>query len=57
MAGRLETCYVVTEGEGLAGADASDHLAVAARFGDEPVNLSTRDFVVEPDRPTTKPLS
>ncbi|MBV9690620.1 MAG: endonuclease/exonuclease/phosphatase family protein [Ktedonobacteraceae bacterium] len=57
MAGRLETCYVVTEGEGLAGADASDHLAVAARFGDEPVNLSTRGFVVEPDRPTTKPLS
>lgn len=33
MAERLETCYVVTESEGLPGKDASDHLAVAACFG------------------------
>ncbi|MBV9707015.1 MAG: endonuclease/exonuclease/phosphatase family protein [Chloroflexi bacterium] len=46
MAERLETCYVVTEGEGLAGADASDHLAVAARFSDEPVHPSTRGVVL-----------
>jgi endonuclease/exonuclease/phosphatase family metal-dependent hydrolase len=46
MAGRLETCDVVAEGEGLAGADASDHLAVAATFGDEPADFSTRGCVV-----------
>ncbi len=34
LADRLETCYVVTEGEeGLPGSHASDHLAVAAEFG------------------------
>ncbi|GAC1616124.1 MAG: hypothetical protein NVS4B9_05560 [Ktedonobacteraceae bacterium] len=29
----LEDCYVIVEGEGLPGSDASDHLAVAAVFG------------------------
>lgn len=34
LANRLETCYVVTEGEDmLPGSEASDHLAVAAEFG------------------------
>lgn len=34
LSDRLETCYVVTEGEeGLPGSHASDHLAVAAEFG------------------------
>ncbi len=34
LAKRLKTCCVVTEGEGMLGKDASDHLAVAAEFGD-----------------------
>jgi endonuclease/exonuclease/phosphatase family metal-dependent hydrolase len=34
LAKRLKTCCVVTEGEGMPGKDASDHLAVAAEFGD-----------------------
>lgn len=33
LAKRLKTCHVVTEGEGMPGKDASDHLAVAAEFG------------------------
>ncbi len=33
MAEHLETCYVLTEGEGIPGNEASDHLAVAAEFG------------------------
>jgi endonuclease/exonuclease/phosphatase family metal-dependent hydrolase len=32
LAQRLENCYVVTEGEGLPGKDASDHLPVAAEY-------------------------
>ncbi len=32
LAERLEDCYVIVEGEGLLGSDASDHLAVAAAF-------------------------
>jgi endonuclease/exonuclease/phosphatase family metal-dependent hydrolase len=30
---RLEDCYVIVQGEGLPGQDASDHLALAAVFG------------------------
>jgi len=56
MARRLETCYVVTEGEGLAGADASDHLAVAVKFGDEPSNISTSGVMVERLDSTITPL-
>ncbi len=33
MADRLETCYVLKDGEGVQGSEASDHLAVAAEFG------------------------
>ena len=33
LAERLEGCSEVTEGEGLRGSDASDHLAVSATFG------------------------
>ncbi len=33
MADRLETCYVLVNGEGVPGSEASDHLAVAAEFG------------------------
>jgi endonuclease/exonuclease/phosphatase family metal-dependent hydrolase len=33
LAERLQDCYVIVEGEGLAGFDASDHLAVAAMLG------------------------
>ena len=33
MADRLETCYVLIDGEGIQGSEASDHLAVAAEFG------------------------
>ncbi|MBA2679372.1 MAG: endonuclease/exonuclease/phosphatase family protein [Ktedonobacteraceae bacterium] len=32
LAERLEECHVIVEGDGLAGSDASDHLAVAAAF-------------------------
>lgn len=35
LAERLQDCYVIVEGEGLRGSDASDHLAVAAAFGAE----------------------
>ena len=41
LAKHLETCYVVTKGEDmLPGADASDHLAIAAEFG-----VRVRSFV------------
>lgn len=33
MARCLGTCYVLTEGEGMPGSSASDHLAIAAEFG------------------------
>jgi endonuclease/exonuclease/phosphatase family metal-dependent hydrolase len=33
LADRLETCYEVTEGEGVAGSSASDHLPITADFG------------------------
>ncbi len=33
MAGRLETCYVLIDGDGVQGSEASDHLAVTAEFG------------------------
>jgi endonuclease/exonuclease/phosphatase family metal-dependent hydrolase len=33
LADRLEDCYIITEGEGLPGSQASDHLAVSAAFG------------------------
>jgi endonuclease/exonuclease/phosphatase family metal-dependent hydrolase len=32
LAERLEDCYVIVEGEGLPGSDASDHLAIAAAY-------------------------
>jgi len=32
LAERLETCYIVVDGDGLPGSHASDHLAVAASF-------------------------
>ncbi len=32
LAERLETCYTVVDGEGMAGSQASDHLAVSATF-------------------------
>ncbi len=32
LAERLDDCYVIVEGEGLPGSDASDHLAIAAAF-------------------------
>ena len=35
IAGRLSSCYVVTEGNGLTGDEASDHLPVLAEFGEE----------------------
>ncbi|HLX56185.1 MAG TPA: endonuclease/exonuclease/phosphatase family protein [Ktedonobacteraceae bacterium] len=34
LAGRLSACYVVTEGNGLRGDEASDHLPVVAEFGE-----------------------
>ncbi len=34
LAGRLSSCYVVTEGNGLPGEEASDHLPVLAEFGE-----------------------
>jgi endonuclease/exonuclease/phosphatase family metal-dependent hydrolase len=34
LAERLSTCYVVTEGNGLRGDEASDHLPVVAEFGE-----------------------
>jgi endonuclease/exonuclease/phosphatase family metal-dependent hydrolase len=33
MTERLETCYVLLDGEGVQGSAASDHLAIAAEFG------------------------
>ncbi len=33
MAARLETCYVLKDGEGVPGSTASDHLAIAGEFG------------------------
>jgi endonuclease/exonuclease/phosphatase family metal-dependent hydrolase len=33
MATRLKTCYVLTDGEGIAGSAASDHLAIGGEFG------------------------
>jgi endonuclease/exonuclease/phosphatase family metal-dependent hydrolase len=33
MAKLLETCYVLTDGEGVSGSDASDHLAIGGEFG------------------------
>ena len=33
MATRLETCYVLTDGEGISGSAASDHLAIGGEFG------------------------
>jgi endonuclease/exonuclease/phosphatase family metal-dependent hydrolase len=33
LAQRLEACYEITQGEGVSGSQASDHLAVAAEFG------------------------
>jgi endonuclease/exonuclease/phosphatase family metal-dependent hydrolase len=33
LAERLEACYEITQGEGIAGSHASDHLAVTATFG------------------------
>ncbi|MBV9713682.1 MAG: endonuclease/exonuclease/phosphatase family protein [Ktedonobacteraceae bacterium] len=43
MAHRLGTCYVLTNGEGIAGSSASDHLAVGAEFclGVQPVSATT----------------
>jgi endonuclease/exonuclease/phosphatase family metal-dependent hydrolase len=35
LAKRLEACHIVTEGEGIPGKDASDHLALVAEFGVE----------------------
>lgn len=32
MATHLETCYVLTDGEGIAGSEASDHLAIGGEF-------------------------
>ena len=34
LAGRLSSCYVVTEGNDVTGAEASDHLPVLAEFGE-----------------------
>ncbi len=34
LAGRLSSCYVITEGNGLRGDEASDHLPVVAEFGE-----------------------
>ncbi|HEV2656780.1 MAG TPA: hypothetical protein VGT82_17570, partial [Ktedonobacteraceae bacterium] len=33
MAERLETCYLLLDGEGVQGSAASDHLAIATEFG------------------------
>ncbi|QBD79309.1 hypothetical protein EPA93_26305 [Ktedonosporobacter rubrisoli] len=33
LAERLQTCYVITDGDGLPGSAASDHLPIAAEFG------------------------
>ena len=33
MAAHLETCYVLTDGEGMPGSAASDHLAIGGEFG------------------------
>ncbi len=50
-ASRLEDCYVIQQGEGLPGRDASDHLAIAAAFGlsmvpaSEPVELDDADVL------------
>ena len=33
MAAHLETCYVLTDGEGIPGSAASDHLAIGGEFG------------------------
>ena len=33
MATHLETCYVLTDGEGMPGSAASDHLAIGGVFG------------------------
>ena len=42
LAARLSACQVVTEGEGVRGDEASDHLPVLAEFGEriEDTNLS-----------------
>ncbi len=44
MATHMETCYVLTDGEGIAGSAASDHLAIGAEFGlgVQPVSARTR---------------
>ncbi len=44
MATSLETCYVLTDGEGIVGSAASDHLAIAGEFGlsVRPVSTCTR---------------
>jgi endonuclease/exonuclease/phosphatase family metal-dependent hydrolase len=34
LAGRLSNCNILTEGEGISGAEASDHLPVCAEFAD-----------------------
>jgi hypothetical protein len=34
LAGRLSDCYVLTEGDGVYGYEASDHLPVVAEFGE-----------------------
>lgn len=34
LAGRLANCYVLTEGEGVYGYEASDHLPIVAEFGE-----------------------
>jgi endonuclease/exonuclease/phosphatase family metal-dependent hydrolase len=44
MATHLETCYVLTDGEGMPGSAASDHLALGSEFGlgVEPIAVKAR---------------
>jgi endonuclease/exonuclease/phosphatase family metal-dependent hydrolase len=54
LAGRLSSCYVVTEGNGLPGEQASDHLPVLAEFGE----CAPRDCEdnKKPDAERSRPL-